>query len=157
MLQQKEFTQWFEQQVKARWSRHNYEWIELGDWYWRLRDFDIETLTEAVRKHKACEDYRTPSLKKVYEYAKTIRKNNSPKCQRRDETNARQNGVPEAHTYIMCVEKDENGRGCVGWFVPILIWPFHKTYTAETYCRTSARPACSPRRRVENLYRHNTL
>ena len=37
----------------------------------------------------------------------------------------------------MCVAKGDNGCGCVGWFVPILIWPFHKTYTAETYRRSA--------------------
>jgi hypothetical protein len=39
----------------------------------------------------------------------------------------------------MCVAKGDNGCGCVGWFVPILIWPFHKTYTTD---RRSAEEQC---------------
>jgi len=31
------------------------------------------------------------------------------------------------------VAKDENGRGCVGRFVPILLWPFHRSYTRQMF------------------------
>jgi predicted transcriptional regulator len=72
-------------------------------------------------------------LKKVYTYAHKVRAANSPKHDRKDQGNS--SGVPDAHTYIMCVAKGDNGCGCVGEFVPILIWPFTKTYTAETYRR----------------------
>ena len=133
-MNSKEFMQWYEQQVKTRWQGLDLTWVELGDWHWRLRDFDADTLTQAVRQHKACEDWHTPSLKKVYDYAKTITARSKPKRERSDGTRS---GVPEAHTYIMCVAKSDNGCGCVGWFVPILIWPFHKTYTAETYRRAA--------------------
>jgi len=133
MIQQNDFIHWFEKEVKTRWARHHFDWLEIGDWHWRLREgFDLETLTEAVRKHKACDDWRVPSLKKVYDYARAIQSDKSPKRHRREDAGT---GVPEAHTYIMCIDKSDNGRGPVGTFVPILIWPFHKSYTAETYRR----------------------
>ena len=128
-----EFMQWFEKEVKTRWPRHNFEWIEIGDWHWRLRDFDVDTLPEAVRQHKAIDDWRIPSLKKVYGYAKKIKANRSPERQRRDGDNGSASGTPEAHTYIMCVAKDDNGRGCVGWFVPILLWPLRVQWKPEDY------------------------
>jgi len=132
MLSKDVFYEWFKKEVETRWPKHNFEWIEMGDWYWRLREgVDLETLTEAVRRHKAGEDWRVPSLKKVYEHACKIQANNHPKPKRDDTAN----GIPEAHTYIMCVAKGDNGRGCVGHFVPILVWPFHTTYTAATYRR----------------------
>ena len=85
-MNSKEFMQWFEQQIKTRWQGLRPSWIELGDWHWRLQEFDTDTLTQAARQHKATEDYRTPSLKKVYEYASKItaaRKRNRPACRRR--------------------------------------------------------------------------
>lgn len=136
MLSKKEFQSWFETEVQPRWARHHFEWTEIGDWHWRLGGFDIDTLTQAVRRHKVCEDWRTPSLKKVYDYAGQIDAENR---RRRGEVNrgCKQSTVPDTHTFIMCTAKDENGRGTVGWFVDILIWPFHKTYTAETYQRAA--------------------
>ena len=131
-MQRNEFTQWFEKEVKPRWKTNNFSWTEMGDWHWRLEKFEIDTLTQAVRRHKVCDDYRSPSLKKVTEYARTITAASSPKRQRRDGSD-----IPEAHTFIMCVAKGDNGCGRVGWFVPILIWPFHKTYTPETYRRSA--------------------
>ena len=139
-MNSKEFMQWFEQQIKTRWQGLRPSWIELGDWHWRLQEFDTDTLTQAARQHKATEDYRTPSLKKVYEYACKITAARKPPAPRSGEEK-KSSGVPEAHTFIMCVAKADNGCGCVGWFVPILIWPFHKTYTAETY-RRSAEEQC---------------
>ena len=130
MLSQKVFLDWFKKEVEARWKTHHFEWIEIGDWNWRLAEFDIDTLTQAVRQHKACECYPMPNLKKVYEYACKITAAKKPPSQRSGE-GKKSSGVPEAHTFIMCVAKGDNGCGCMGWFVPILIWPFHKTYTAE--------------------------
>jgi hypothetical protein len=134
MIQQNEFIQWIEKEVKIRWPKHNFSFIEIGDWHWRLRDFDVDTLTQAVRQHKAIDDWRTPSLKKVYDYAKKIHTTNHPKQHNKDKRNT---GVPEAHVYIMCTGKDERGKGNVGWFLPILIWPFGKTYTADQYHRNA--------------------
>ena len=92
MLSKKDFTNWFRKEVEIRWKKHTFGWTEMGDWHWRLQDFDLETLTQAVRRHKACEDYRTPSLKKVYEYAGKIKASNSPKRKRSNDDNA---GVPD--------------------------------------------------------------
>jgi hypothetical protein len=136
MINRDAFGQWFDQEVQTRWKTLNLSWTELGDWHWRLREgFDLETLTEAIRQHKAIEHYPVPNLKKVYDRAQAIQSSNRPKRQPADGDTGAASGVPEAHTYIMCVGKGDNGRGCVGWFAPILIWPFHKTYTAETYRR----------------------
>ena len=44
--------------------------------------------------------------------------------------------MPEAHTFIMCTATDDRGKGCLGWFVDILICPLNKTYSAETYRRS---------------------
>ncbi|MDH4202317.1 MAG: hypothetical protein OEV87_05445 [Phycisphaerae bacterium] len=133
MINRDVFGQWFDKEVQSRWQTLNLSWIELGDWYWRLRDFDTDTLTEAVRKHKACEDWRVPSLKKVYDYAKAIQSRNRPASA--NAVKEKRSTLPDEHTFIMCVAKGDNGRGCVGHFVPILIWPFHTTYTADTYRR----------------------
>ena len=132
MLSKKVFWDWFKEEVQVRWKTLNFEWTEMGDWHWRLGKFEIDTLTEAVRRHKVCEDYRQPSIKKVYEYAREITVKNAPPVAKKKPT-----GIPDAHTYIMCVATGENGCGCVGWFVPILIWPFTKTYTPETYRRVA--------------------
>lgn len=142
MIHKNDFIQWFENEVKVRWPKHNFSLTELGDWHWRLRDFEVDTLTEAVRRHKAVDDWRVPSLKKVYDCAAKIHLTKHPKQHRKQTT-----GVPEAHTYIMCTAKDERGRGIVGWFVPILIWPFHKAYTAETYRRCAEQQLAMHARR----------
>ena len=146
MLSNKEFCDWFKKEVEARWPKCNFGWIEVGDWHWRLREgFDLDTLTEAVRRHKACDDWRVPSLKKVYDYAREIKANRSPvepapdsiQEQRRDSDNGSASGVPDAYTYIMCVAKSDNGRGPVGSFVPILLWPFRKQWTPDDYRRVA--------------------
>lgn len=135
MLSKNVFYQWFKQEVETRWKQHRFEWIEAGDWYWRLQGFDIETLTQAVRQHKACECYPTPNLKKVYEHAKTIRVNNRPKRHRGDPQGT-SSPLPAEHVFIMCVAKDFDGGGPVGRYLPVLMWPFGKT-TAEEYLRNA--------------------
>lgn len=132
MLTKELFWQWFKQEVKPRWSRSEFSGVEMGDWYWRLGEFDIETITQAVRRHKACEDYKTPSLKKVYAYAKAIGADKRPRQPRSEGS-----GVPESHVYIMCVAKDFDGCGPVGRYLPVLMWPFGKTCTAEQYRRNA--------------------
>jgi hypothetical protein len=139
MLSKNVFCDWFNKEVQPRWKTHHFEWIETGDWHWRLRDFEIDTLTQAVRQHKACECYPMPNLKKVYEYAKTIQTHNSP--QPAATAKKPSSGIPDTHTFIMCTVKDDRGRGCVGWFVDILICPLNKTYSAETYQRVAAEQA----------------
>ena len=95
-MNSKEFMQWFEQQIKTRWQGLRPSWIELGDWHWRLQEFDTDTLTQAARQHKATEDYRTPSLKKVYDYACKITAARKPPASRSGEEK-KSSGVPEAH------------------------------------------------------------
>ena len=76
-MQRNDFIRWFEKEVKARWGKCHFEWTEIGDWHWRLEKFDIDTLTEAVRRHKVEDDPRNPRLKKVYTYAHKVRAANS--------------------------------------------------------------------------------
>jgi hypothetical protein len=153
MLSKRIFWDWFKKEVQTRWAKHTFEWTEAGDWYWRLQDFDIETLTQAVRQHKACECYPSPNLKKVYNYAKAIQAKSKPEQKRGDNQ-----GVPEAHTYIMCVAKDDNGRGCVGWFVPILLWPFRVQWKPEDYTRVAEQQCAIYARRggVWKIFTHTS-
>ena len=131
-----EFMQWFGKEVKTRWPRHTFRWTEMGDWHWRLGDFDVDTLTQAVRRHRACEDWKVPSLKKVYEYASAIRdKTNPPQKQ------TGQRSFPEAHTFIMCTARDDRGNGTPGVYVDIILWPFNKTWAAADYRRVAAEQA----------------
>ena len=136
MINRDVFGQWFDKEVQARWKTLNLSWLEMGDWHWRLRDFDLETLTQAIRQHKTCECYPTPNLKKVYEYARTIQSRNRPQRTGTDDS-----GIPEAHTFIMCIDKDERGRGKVGWFIPIQLWPFKTPWTPEDYQRVASEQA----------------
>ncbi|MHC4290298.1 MAG: hypothetical protein ACYSOF_01545 [Planctomycetota bacterium] len=138
MLSKKVFWDWFKKEVQSRWKVCHFEWTEIGDWHWRLQNFSTETLTEAVRQHKVCEDWRTPSLKKVYGYAGKITADRTPKAKRTGNNSS----IPDTHTFIMCTARDERGKGTPGWFVDVLIWPFHKTYTAETY-RRAAEEQCN--------------
>lgn len=138
MIQQHEFIQWFKKEVKGRWPKHNFDWTQIGDWHWRLRDdFDLDTLTEAVRRHKVCDDWRVPSLKKVYGYAKTIQSTKRPQRQRAEGADETSSTLRPEHTYIMCVARSANGGGCVGWFVPILLWPFKTRWTPDDYRRVA--------------------
>jgi len=41
----------------------------------------------------------------------------------------------------MCTATDDRGKGCLGWFVDILICPLNKPYSAETYRRSAAEQA----------------
>ena len=135
MVSKKEFWEWFKKDVQTRWARCTFEWTEIGDWYWRLRGFDLETLTRAVRQHKVCECYPVPNLKKVYDYARTMKADTHPRRKSND------CGIPETHTFIMCTEKDDRGRGTIGWFVDILLWPLNKTYSEDIYRRVAAEQA----------------
>lgn len=140
MLSKRVLGDWFKKDVQTRWDKHNFEWIEMGDWYWRLAEFDIDTLAEPVRRHKVCDDYRTPSLKKVYDYAKTIHTRNHPPVPNSVEQ-THQSTIPDTHTFIMCTKKDDRGKGTVGWFVDILIGLLNKTHSAATYNRVAAEQA----------------
>lgn len=133
MLSKKVFWEWFKKEVEPRWKQHRFEWVEVGDWHWRLQDFDIDTLTQAVRRHKVCECYPIPNLKKIYEYAKKIEADKHP--------NRHESARPQEHTFIMCVAKSDNGCGPVGKFVPILLWPFKKQWTQADYV-TVAKEQC---------------
>ena len=133
MLTKESFMQWFQSDIIGRWSTCVFTAVQLDDWYWRLKRYDTAALTEAVRRHYSCDEPRRPSLKTIHDCARQQR----PADARNATVAKESNGVPEAHTYIQCVAKDENGRGCVGWFVPVLLWPFHTEYTQAMYDRTA--------------------
>jgi len=137
-MNSKDFMHWFEKQVKTRWPKHQFEWIEMGDWHWRLGAFDIDTLTEAVRRHKVCECYPIPNLKKVYDYAVKIQAETTPEPQMPAKKTS---AFPEPHTFIMCTGKDERGNGAVGAFWDIILWPFNRTWTAADYNRVATDQA----------------
>ncbi len=132
MIRKDLFLTWFQQQVQNRWAKCEFTGVELSDWYWRLKGFDEATLTDAARRHAISDEPKRPSLKKVYAYAKSLQPQQKP-GKRKEPT-----GVPAAHTYIQCVAKDERGCGPVGWFVPILLWPFHRTYTQAHFQQAAA-------------------
>ena len=125
----------FTEQIRKRWPRWTPSEVEISDWLVWLETYEYAAIAEAARAHLAESRYAKPIPSQLLDRAKAIRSNQRPKRQRADGDSRAGSGVPEAHTYIMCVAKGDNGRGCVGQFVPILIWPFHKTYTAETYRR----------------------
>jgi len=140
MIALNEFIHWFEKEVKVRWPKHDFSFTEIGDWHWRLREgFDLDTLTEAVRRHRTCDDWRVPGLKKVHEYAREIQTRSRPAWAKTNRVH--RSGIPKAHTFIMCIDKDERGRGNVGWFVDILLWPFRTPWTPDDYQRVAAEQA----------------
>lgn len=134
MLTKEVFGQWFAQQVAARWDKCVFSAVQLEDWYWRLKAFDPAALTAAARRHHAVDEPRRPSLKAIHDYARAQQVRTAP-------TAHEPPGVPEAHTYIQCVSTDPQGRGPVGWFVPVLLWPFGQDYTPAAYERTAEQQA----------------
>ncbi len=132
MLTKEAFMQWFQRDVMGRWTTCAFTAVQLDDWYWRLKRYDTAALIEAARRHYSCDEPRRPSLKAIHEYALQKTKHARTMAAAKET-----NGVPEAHTYIQCVDKDADGRGCVGWFVPVLLWPFHNEYTQAMYDRTA--------------------
>ncbi len=138
MLTKEAFTQWFREALMPRWARCSFNAVQIGDWYWRLKGYETDVLTEAIRRHHAVDEPRRPSLKKVHEYAREHTAQTTAFPARREKPchpsiRLDHSRVPEAHTYIQCVGKDADGNGPVGWFVPILLWPFHQTYTRQMF------------------------
>jgi len=126
----------FNEQIRKRWPRWTPSEVEISDWLAWLEKYDYAAIAEAARAHLAESRYAKPIPAQLLDHARKNITNSRPQHQRQ-----KNSGVPEAHTYIMCIDKSDNGRGPVGTFVPILIWPFHKTYTAET-CRRIAEEQC---------------
>ena len=151
-MNKSESKQCFNEQIRKRWPRWTASVVEISDWLVWLEAFDYPTIAQAARMHLAESRYAKPIPSQLLDHAKKLMPKPSPKQAKKKNT-----GVPDAHTYIMCVAKSDNGCGCVGWFVPILIWPFTKTYTPETYRRTAARDALPhrPQRCVEILSRNH--
>lgn len=127
MLTKDAFMTWFQKDVTTRWPKCAFTAVQVDDWFRRLKAFDAPTLTEAARRHFVLDEPRRPSLKKLYEYARQPHAGTDTAHEKKSFE------VPEAHMYIQCVAKDEDGRGSVGRFVPILLWPFHKTYTRQMF------------------------
>jgi len=122
----------FNEQIRKRWPRWTVSDVEISDWLIWLEAFDYTTIATAARMHLAESRYAKPIPSQLLDHAKKVAPKPSPK-----QMKTKSSGIPEAHTFIMCVAKGDNGCGRVGWFVPILIWPFHKTYTPETYRRSA--------------------
>ena len=120
----------FNEQIRKRWPRWTPSDVEISDWLVWLEKYDYETIAAAARQHLAKSRYAKPIPSGLLDHAKKLAPKPSPK-----QTKKKSSGIPDAHTFTMCVAKSDNGCGCVGKFVPILIWPFTKTYTPETYRR----------------------
>lgn len=133
------FRQWFLNEIQGRWARCEFTAVQLGDWYWRLKGFDAATLAEAAQRHHVQDEPRRPSLKAIHDYAKQWRAKHAHTSMASNNGKQKRSGVPEAHTYIQCIGKDEHGNGPVGWFVPVLLWPFHQEYTQAVYDKTAAQ------------------
>lgn len=144
MLTKDVFGQWFEGQVAARWEKCVFTAVQLEDWYWRLKRFDTAALTAAARRHHAVDEPRRPSLKAIHDYARqfTARQPGAGT----GTAPGQPPGVPETQTFIQCVSRDPEGRGPVGWFVPVLLWPFGQDYTPAAYERTAEQQADLHRR-----------
>ncbi|MBL7214110.1 MAG: hypothetical protein ISS71_00365 [Phycisphaerae bacterium] len=149
MLTKEAFGKWFQSQIRQQWPRYEFTAVQLSDWYWRLKDFDEATLSAATRRHHVRNEPRQPSLKAIYDYAQQLNTKHAHTHvgMAPDNGNQKPSGVPEPHTYIQCVSKDDNDRGPVGWFVPVLLWPFHKTYTQAVYDKTAEQQ--------RTLYQHS--
>jgi hypothetical protein len=121
----------FTHEIRKRWPRWTPSEVEISDWLIWLEKYEYAAITIAARKHLAESRYAKPIPSQLLDHAKTITADRTPPSKRNSNT------IPDEHTFIMCVARSTNGGGCVGHFVPILIWPFHKTYTAETYRRAA--------------------
>ncbi len=119
MLSKEEFWGWFQAAVRSRWGRCEFTTAQLQDWYWRLKGFSTEALTDAVQRHSVCDEPRRPSLKAIHNLVRQQSEHTRGPRQAGQSNNAADTG-----TYIQCVEHDDRGGGQVGFFVPILIWPF---------------------------------
>jgi hypothetical protein len=140
MMNKSESAKCFNEQIRKRWPRWTPRDVEISDWLVWLAAFDPPAIATAARKHLAESRYAKPIPAQLLDHAKKLKAANRP-CRPSSAEGKPSSGVPDAHTYITCTAKDERGCGCVGWFVPILIWPFHKTYTPQTY-RRAAEEQC---------------
>ena len=126
----------FNEQIRKRWPRWTPSEVEISDWLVWLEKYDYNTITIAARNHLAESRYAKPIPSQLLNHAKKIkarnRRDDIPKRERRDNS-----GIPDAHTYIMCVAKSANGCGPVGAFVPILLWPFKTQWTPDDYARVA--------------------
>jgi hypothetical protein len=66
------FNEWYQSNIMERWPKHELGRNAMLDWYRQLNSFDELVLTDAVRKHYLDDEPRTPSLKKIYSYAKAV-------------------------------------------------------------------------------------
>jgi hypothetical protein len=125
----------FTNEIRKRWPRWTPSDVEASDWLVWLEKYDYADIAEAARAHLAESRYTKPIPAQLLDHARAIRTRNRPKRERRDQTKS--SGIPDEHTFIMCVGKSDNGRGPVGTFVPILLWPFKVRWTPEDYRRVA--------------------
>ena len=63
------FVEWFEQQVRSRWPKCEFNEIDLHDWFEVLKHFPDRCTTRAVFLHRIQDDPTRPSIKKVRQIA----------------------------------------------------------------------------------------
>jgi len=106
-----------------------------------LEKYDYADVAEAARAHLAESRYAKPMPNQLLERARTLRLN---RCRAQTgSTHSRKNDTafPEAHTFILCIDKDERGRGRPGWFIAIILWPFKTPWTPADYQRVATEQA----------------
>ena len=146
MLSKEEFWVWFQESIQGRWPRCEFTTAQLQDWYWRLKAFSTDALSDAAQRHSVCDEPRRPSLKAIYAHVRqsSERRHHSPARTRRH--------VPDANTYIQCIGRDDRGGGQPGFFVPILIWPFGDHHTPDAIERAARHQASRHRQTYGGIW-----
>jgi hypothetical protein len=78
-MNENEFSEWFDNQVRTRWSDWQVNDITLADWFTAFAKYDKDLLTRAVQHHKIYDDTSCPKTKKLMQL---IKKLSPPKLQK---------------------------------------------------------------------------
>ena len=97
-MNKSESKQCFNEQIRKRWPRWTASVVEISDWLVWLEAFDYPTIAQAARMHLAESRYAKPIPSQLLDHAKKLMPKPSPK-----QTKKKNTGIPDAHTYIMCV------------------------------------------------------
>ena len=122
----------FTEQIRKRWPRWTPSEVEISDWLVWLETYEYAAIAEAARTHLAESRYAKPIPSQLLDHARTNKTNSRPQRQRQTTPS-----IPDEHTFIMCTAQGDNGRGPVGTFVPILLWPFKTQWTPADYQRVA--------------------
>ena len=124
----------FNEQIRKRWPHWTPNDVEIADWLCWLGDYDYHAVAAAARRHLAESRYAKPIPSQLFAYASKAISTPSPPAKK---TSA----FPEPHTFIMCTGKDDRGKGAVGAFWDIILWPLDRTWTAADTHRVATDQA----------------